>query len=163
MRTIIVFILCVAAVTLCRAPAQAATQQWTYGVTNNIVQVFADGKGGCAIATYNMTGRGEIIWLDRNGAPRFAVGVSNINAGLVLECTDALLVYTDTPTGPSNNVVYVVDSSGAATALPAAANTVNKSPGQGFVRQRSDDAKGFFAVNVISNDYSYSLVRYSSK
>ena len=144
--------------------AEAATKQWTYSVSSNIVlQIRTDGKGGCTLLTTDMDLTNEVVWLDKAGNVVLTMGVSNaLGGGGVASCTPTRLIVGDEVDG--GKVVLVVDAKGGKTLVPAAAGTSNTVytflP---FPVDRSADAKGFFAVETDTNTTMATVVRYTYK
>ena len=147
----------------------AVTPAWSYETTNAIFQVVPDGKGGCAVVTVAvMIGpviSGRLLWLDRDGRLRYQTGLSNIYAGIVADCTSSRLIFADTR---PDQAVYVVDESGTVTTVPAEPGTINRvtSTKLPFGFYRNDmiyDRKGFFVVEVTTNQSLFTLIRYSNK
>jgi len=130
-------------------PVRGVTEQWTFGSTNSIMRIVPDSKGGCAIIVGQMTGPpypGRLIWFDREGGIKYQTGISNIQYGAAIECTEKQLVFIDNRPDPE---VRLVDETGTETKIPSAAGTVNTaSVGTiPFVLLRNDvvdDKKGFF-------------------
>jgi len=145
--------------------AFAVKEQWrrTFTGIKGIVQVVADEKGGCAIATLDTNSLIKVVWCDKKGN--------------VIYCSDKFLVsYIATIQSVSKNqLVYLatspfplfvqVDKKGRVTPvisiggymypvpLTATAGNLNK-----FV-----DKKGFFVVNANTNIKSHAVIRYSYK
>lgn len=149
-------------------PARALTQAWTYDSTNMIIQLIIDGKGGCAATYVNLNSTnylGSLIWLDREGTVRYQTVLSNALYGGIVECTDKHLLYTDRRPDPG---VFLVDDTGTATKVPAAAGTVNTTSGGTIpvtllMNDMINDKKGFFLVSTSTNETSSTLIRYNNK
>lgn len=154
----------VLAAILAAGAAGGATEEWTYGGLSGVVQLVANGSGGCVLTRSTGVGvnKGEIVWLDAAGQVRYLAGVSNlIHGGGILVSTPTDLVYGDLW---QTKVVVHVNAKGEATIVPAAPGTVNGSPATVPLHfQRMDDKKGFFAVRVNTNTAAATVVRYSYK
>ena len=148
--------------------AGAATQQWTFESTNAFMRIVPDSKGGCAIIVGQITGPpypGKLLWFDRAGVIKYQTGISNIQYGTAIECTEKRLVFIDQRPDPEVNLV---DETGTVTKIPSAAGTVNAASGGTipFVFLRNavvDDKKGFFLVISTTNGVTNTLVRYNNK
>jgi len=145
------------------ACAQAATEQWTYSGLTGIFQIVVDGAGGCAMTRYagSFGDDSDIVWLNKKGALIYRAGVSNVLHGGIMACTPKNLVYADMR---DTNLVVHVAADSTATILPAAANTLNRTPlPYPIYWQRMADSKGFFAIRTDTNTMATTLVRYSNK
>lgn len=155
---------CVFAVIVAAAAARGATEEWTYGGLSGVVQLVADGSGGCAFTrrTGGSGNKGEVVWLDQAGQVRYQAGLSNlVHGGGIMMSTPTDLVYGDLW---ATKLVIHVNAKGEAAIVPAAANTVNASPAFfPLYHQRMDDKKGFFAVRMNTNTAAATVVRYSYK
>jgi hypothetical protein len=145
------------------ACAQAATEEWTYGGLTGVLQVVADGAGGCAMTRFTdgPYDYSDVVWLDKNGALLYQAALSNALRAGILVCTPKHLVYSDMR---ETNLVMYVAQDGTATMLPAAANTFNRSPAlYPLYWQSMADRKGFFAIRTDTNTQAATLVRYTNK
>jgi hypothetical protein len=143
----------------------AATEEWRYDGTNEIFQITADGKGGCAITRVTDLGgadvSGDVLWFDKKGQLIYQGGLSNLLGGGIIVCTPKDLVVGDIR---RTNLVVHVTRDGTASELPAAAGTLNRPPGRYIASKLVVyDAKGFFAMVSDTNANAYSLVRYRHK
>ena len=146
---------------------KCATQQWTFDGMSNIVQVFADGKGGCAITRMtgeiNGTNQFDIVWLDKKGAFIYSRQLADENLGIILNCTSKSLLYTDHRPTP---VFVQVDDKGTESIVPSDAGKYNMLPEVSMISSQKSpvyDKKGFFVVETGTNGMSATLVRYSNK
>lgn len=145
--------------------AYAVTEQWrnTFTGVDGIIQVVADGKGGCAVASLDTNGIAIISWYNKKGdviyqSDNYIYGFPN----MIQACSKNQLTYMLTVPVP---MIVQVDKKGAErpvavingylyslpfTSLSANANT--------FV-----DKKGFFVVNANTNTKTFAVVRYTYK
>ena len=76
--------------------ACAATKQWQYNSPNNIIQIYADGKGGCAVATTDTNNLVTVVWLDKKGKVLYESPLMSAPMlGLIQSCSANQLTYTD--------------------------------------------------------------------
>ncbi|MCX7846503.1 MAG: hypothetical protein N2595_00505 [bacterium] len=138
--------------------SDAASLEWSVNLGNGLVmQLIADGSGGCAVVVERSGPSFDVIWFDNKGTVRYQATLSNWP--VLLACEKKGLVYVH-----STGMQYVavsVDKKGVATTittpvemhLDTAALSYDR-----FVMRRSD-SKGFFVERW--DLVSWYLQRYS--
>lgn len=135
----------------------AATEQWSVDGKEMIMQVVADGKGGCAFICSETNSVKTIVWLDKSGKSIYESTVSN---AVIITCSNKQLVYKDKLSGPK---IIQIDVKGRKKEF-------SKSESDAYVSlmhsvsypSEMADKKGFFAVKITMASRQ-ALVRFSNK
>jgi len=141
--------------------ACAATKQWQYNSPNNIMQVYADGKGGCAVATTDTNNLVTVVWLDKKGKVLYESPLMSAPMiGLIQSCSANQLTYTIFFGYP---MIVQVSKKGEETPVVSIGGITYGTPLAPTLNNKLDDKKGFFIINVNTNTTRKTLVRYSFK
>ena len=141
--------------------AVAATRQWSFDGEEFVRQVIADGKGGCAVVTFDTNSFPTLTWLDKKGQVRYQENWSDAIPVRIVTCSKKMLLYcVDVPPW---EFVHV-DKKGVVT-------TINDTPrdlDSGLLSSvipvsRMADKKGFFAVSMDVMSGGQDLIRFSRK
>lgn len=140
------------------AASFGAKELWSVDGEAAIMQIIADGHGGCAFVRGNTNNAYTVVWVDKNGAIRFQAATTNISGGAILRCTTRELVYIRN-TVPAT--LGQVDKKGAETVLSAPSGGL-EAPILSMYQSFTADPKGFFAIGYYGPD-SMRLMRFSNK
>ncbi|NLF39685.1 hypothetical protein GX586_09585 [bacterium] len=152
---------CASCAALCAMSAVCATEQWSVPGGDTIMQIVADGSGGCAFAYRDASNNVTLVWLDKKGQTIFESHPTNHYMWPVIVCTKKTLLFADLRPGP---VIVQAANDGTETVL-AEPGAVITSSAYGMYRQAvTADAKGFFAVNVTPiSPGGQTLVRFKNR
>jgi len=146
-------------VLLCAVAAPAATFQWAVDGFVSVMQIVADGKGGCAVLGANASGM-YVVWIDKKGAKVYEKTLALSSMG-ILSFDGKTLVY-QLATSPMT--LAVVDKKGVETSVSDAAYSMYgvyvMSPYQPNVPR---DSKGFFTAQVPTGPGTWRVARYTFK
>ena len=163
MKSVIILLCscCLASLTLV-----AVTEQWRYDTGEEVLQVVADGKGGCAVFYGGTNSTYSCVWLDRKGRILYqASGPGSGPFGIgITACSPKQLLYADFSTFPQLVQVrkqrapvpvaalggFVIGTPFAPVPIPVPSSQVG-------------DRKGFFVVNTNTNAEEDTVIRYSYK
>ncbi len=141
--------------------ARAATRQWEYTSIQTIIQVVADGKGGCALAMADTNNIVTVVWLDRKGRSLYqSLPVSGPMLGPIQDCSPKQLTYTIFIGYP---MIVQVDKKGHEQPVVSIGGITYGTPLAPNANNRLGDKKGFLVINVDTNTMRETLVRYSFK
>ena len=140
----------------------AATELWRTPTVSNVIQVMADGKGGCACAWFDTNATINLAWFDAKGRVRYTSEPSDIPIPIlpINACTPKQLLYTTVYGFP---MMVQVDKKGRAIPVATIGGFVIGSPPMLLPRNSLTDQKGFFLINVDTNNAVECVVRYSYK
>ena len=143
----------------------AATQAWTYErPMGAVLQILADGSGGCGIFAMDTNGCSRVAWIDSKGVVKHeAVLANSTNVFGLMSCDKSGLLYSIGWTG--TNVLISVDKNGVVTTIADPTNQVSATLGiPAYFTSRFSDKKGFFATKMalVAPEFA-SVVRYSFK
>ncbi|NLF39686.1 hypothetical protein GX586_09590 [bacterium] len=140
----------------------AATQEWQTPPVSNILQLVADGKGGCVVASSDTNERVRVTWYDRKGAVMYEspemLGYGPLS--IINSCSSKQLLYTMYYGLP---MLVQVSRNGSALPVASIGGYTIGGPIAVFPASRFADAKGFFVINVDTNIPAKRAVRYSYK
>jgi hypothetical protein len=86
--------LCAALISLSVLFVFAATEQWKLSLPMQVVQIVADGNGGCAAAALETNGYVSIHWLDKKGNAKYTSEPSpGFIPGMIQSCSKKQLIY----------------------------------------------------------------------
>jgi hypothetical protein len=136
----------------------ALTRQWSVPSDSAVLTLITDGKGGCAIVSYETNGAYSVIWVDQKGQEKYRKTFPVGTQVTVCKCSKKELFYTTTATS-GQQLVQVDKKGNEQTATEPA--TLSYCIGQ----FKCDDAKGVFLIVMNTNQgpQRAEVVRYSSK
>ena len=156
MKTRLSILVCLLALLACAA-AGAATEQWRYSGVPYIIQIFADGSGGCAFAFTNVNNTSSVVWLDKNGATIHEGITSSHMLSPIIKCTAKELLYA------AQGALVHVDRTGAASTITASSGLLLQDYLALLPMNATADKKGFFAVLFGFSGNKQALIRFSNK
>ena len=143
----------------------AATQEWTYErPMAAVLQILADGSGGCGILASDTNSCFRVAWIDSKGGLKYeAVLPSGTDAFGLMSCDKAGLLYSIGWSG--TNVLISVDKNGVVTTIADPTNQVHATLGvPAYFTSRFSDKKGFFTTKIaLTAPMHASVARYSFK
>ena len=144
----------------------AATEQWRFDGWSRVLQVVADGAGGCALFRVETNGvAASVVWLDNKGQVKYEKENLLEVPGPIISCTKKELIFSTSGTSTStlSVVILQVDKKGAEQEI-SEPESFMISPAYQFPQSVLKDKKGFFAVALSTNEpRRMSLVRYTYK
>ena len=157
MKTKTIILACVCGV-LAATALVAATKQWRVFGDAGIMQIIADGAGGCAFVRVDAGNTGTVVWVDTKGTVKYHRDLGKITAGCILSCTTKVLRFlTENPP----YVVVEVDSKGIETEIAAPYGAMMPAELQVY-QNTTADAKGLFGILYIASGRQ-DLLRFSNK
>jgi len=163
MNTQLTLVVCAAWCLWVPLKAGAVTKQWESASVSNMVQVVADGKGGCAFAWQDSSNKIHVTWLDAKGGVIYdSSSFSAMFAINIIErCTPKQLIFNGVVVFPS---LIIVTSKGVAIPVISADGLVIGSPmAFSLPRHEFSDSKGFFVINRDAAGTPMRLVRFTYK
>ena len=152
---------------VCTITAYAATEQWRFDGWERILQVVADGSGGCALFRIETNGvAASVVWLDRDGQVKYEKENFLEIPGPIISCTKKELIFSTTGTSTStlSVVILQVDKKGVEKETSDPAYFLTSVGYDQEPMNSVKDKKGFFAVALTTNELRrISLVRYTYK
>ena len=140
--------------------APAATFQWAVDGFTSVMQIVADGKGGCAVLGANAGGM-YVVWIDKKGAKLYEKTLTGTTSMGILSFDGKTLIYQLT-TSPMSLVA--VDKKGVETSVADAAYTMyGVFFGMPYQPNVPRDSKGFFTAQVPTGPGTWRVARYSFK
>lgn len=146
-------------ITMCLACAlfvYAATEEWDHDGQHQIIQVVADGKGGCAFLRMSTNHIQSLVWLDSKGQVLYQSVVSN---AVIFTCSKKQVVFSDKQSG---DTVKQVDVKGTVSLLDDPDRMEGPLTMQ-YYQNTMADKKGFFAIKMVSPPGEQRLVRFKNK
>ena len=141
----------------------AATEQWRFTVPMMLVQVVADGNGGCATAALDTNGFINVFWFDKKGDIKYTSDpIPGFMPGIIQSCSKKQLVYMSMIPMP---LLVQVNKKGDEKPVVSLGGFLYGRPLPGMAANTSSltDKKGFFVINVNTNAETSAIVRYTYK
>ena len=147
-------------VLLCAVAAPAATFQWAVDGFTTVMQIVADGKGGCAVLGAYPGGM-CVVWIDKKGAKLYEKTLTGTSSMGILSFDGKTLVY-QLMTSPMTLVA--VDKKGVETSVADAAYMMyGVFLGMPYQPNVPRDSKGFFTAQAPTGPGTFRVARYSFK
>jgi hypothetical protein len=157
MKIKIFILVCITMCLVCALCVYAATEEWDYDGQHQIIQVVADGKGGCAFLRMSTNQVQSLVWLDSTGQVLYQSVVSN---AVIFTCSKKQVVFRDKLTGET---VKQVDAKGTVSLLSDPDGRMDGSLTMQYYQNTMADKKGFFAIKMVSPPGEQRLVRFKNK
>jgi len=141
----------------CSLLVYAATEEWDYDGQYQIMQVVADGNGGCAFLRESTNHIQSLVWLDRTGKVVYQGVVSN---AVIFTCTKKQVIFSDKLTGAD---VKQIDAKGTVSLLADPDGRIEGSVTMPTSKSTMADKKGFFAIKLGAVPGGQRLVRFRNK
>jgi hypothetical protein len=139
----------------------AMTEQWQYACSNQIVQFYADGNGGCAFVEMDTNDVQTVTWLDKKGAVLYQTVLTTNMASAIIFCTKKQLAICDYR---PLSVIQLVDNKGQVTVLEDPGRHVHQSYFNMMVPDNiTVDRKGFFGFKFMIGEEWHVIIRYKNK
>ncbi len=143
----------------------AATKVWDYDRNTDpdgaqIIQIVADGKGGCAATWIDTNDVFTVVWLDKKGTVKYEQQMYGLmfSANMIIHCSKKRLVHFS---GAPIPMVVQVDAKGNAKVTGTLNGYLMGILTFPIPKQILADKKGFFAANSDTNEIYQTLIRYS--
>jgi hypothetical protein len=137
------------------------SEQWQYACSNQIVQFYADGAGGCAFVEMDTNDVQTLTWLDKKGTILYQTGLTTNITSTIVFCTKKQLAFRD---ANPLSIIRFVDKKGQVTTLEDPGRNLHQSY---FTMAIPDnltiDSKGFFGFKFMINQDWQVIIRYKNK
>ncbi|MCX7004049.1 MAG: hypothetical protein NTV22_12380 [bacterium] len=140
--------------------APAATFQWAVDGFISVMQIVADGKGGCAVLGAYPGGM-CVVWIDKKGAKLYDKTLTGTSSMGILSFDGKTLIY---PLTTSPMSLVAVDKKGVETSVSDAAYSMyGVFLGMPYQPNVPRDSKGFFTVQTPTGPGTWRVARYTIK
>lgn len=162
-------IIIIAALAIASLAVFAATEQWRYDGWHIIYQVAADGTGGCAIYRITTNGSASVVWLDKDGQPKYGLVMNNQVPLLspIIYCNKknglAFTMYMGSSTNKEIGLVLVDKKLNETVITAPGKHIIPAAYPYGSTGTTTSDKKGFFAAEISTNGVGTTLIRYTYK